>query len=174
MKIAYFVMGPESSGTRMLTKAFCTLGIYGDYKHKQRMDDLDFSKTPDQIVIRRSLPHGEAWPAIADTINVLKQAGYFVTVPVLIVRDKESTIKSQIRHAHAKAAPESKANIAYAVDHAYRELAAVNLSPFVIQYEPFVKYEQVRRAFFKQLGLPEPVMAFYDANEKYQADKESE
>lgn len=167
MKIAYFVMGPESSGTRMLTKAFCTLGIYGDFKHKQRMDDLDFSKTPDKIVIRRSLPHGDAWPAIADLIKIMKQAGYGVIVPLLIYRDKDATVKSQLRHQHAKAIPEAKANIQFSIDHTLRELAEVNLWPIVVPYEPFVKYEQVREAFFRQLGLPVPIMVFYDANEKY-------
>ncbi len=174
MKTAFFILGPESSGTRMLTKAFCTLGIYGDYKHKQRMDDLDFSKTPDKIVIRRSLPHGDAWPAIADTIALMRQAGYQVVIPILIVRDKEATVKSQIRHAHTKAAPESKANIAFAIDFAYRELSQAGLDPHVICYEPFVKYEGVRKAFFRSLGLPEPVMAFYDANEKYTSEGNSE
>jgi hypothetical protein len=174
LKTAYFIIGPESSGTRMLTKAFCTLGIYGDHKHKQRLDDLDFSKTPDQIVIRRSLPHGIAWPAIADTINLMKQAGYHVIVPVMILRDKDATVKSQIRHAHTKTGQEAKANIQFAIDFAYRELANVGLSPFIISYEPFVKYDGVRKAFFKQLGLAEPVMVFYDANEKYQSEGEGE
>ena len=171
MKIAYFVIGPESSGTRMLTKAFCTLGIYGDFKHKQRMDDLDFSKTPDRIVIRRSLPHGDAWPAIADLVNLMKQAGYNIIVPLLIVRDKDATIKSQLRHAHAKAVPEARANIQFSIDHTMRELANVGLWPVVVTYEPFVKYDKVREAFFRSLGLPTPIMAFYDGNEKYTAEE---
>jgi hypothetical protein len=174
MKTAYFVLGPESSGTRMLTKAFCTLGIYGDFRHKQRMDDLNFAQTPDKIIFRRSLPHGENWPAIADTINLMKQAGYQVIVPILILRDKDATVKSQIRHAHAKAMPEAKANIAFAIDHAYRELAVVGMNPIVVCYETFVKYDLVRKAFFRSLGLPEPTMAFYDANEKYQKSEEEE
>lgn len=174
MKIAYFILGPESSGTRMLTKAFCTLGIYGDFKHKQRMDDLNFSKTPDRIVLRRSLPHGDAWPAIAETINLMKSADYGVIIPLFITRDKDATIKSQIRHAHAKAIPEAKANIQFSIDHAFRELATIHLYPTIICYEPFVKYEEVRQAFFRQLGLPVPTMNFYDANEKYQEGEESE
>jgi hypothetical protein len=167
MKVAYFVMGPESSGTRMLTKAFCTLGIYGDYKHKQRTDDLDFSKTPDRIVIRRSLPHGLVWPAIADLVNLMRQAGYGVIHPLLILRDKDSTIKSQLRHTHAKNVSEAKANIQFSVDFAVLELGKVGLYPTVVTYEPFVRHEKVREAFFRQLGLPVPIMSFFDANEKY-------
>jgi hypothetical protein len=169
MKIAYFIIGPESSGTRMITKAFVTLGIYGDFRHKQRMDDLDFSKTPDKIVLRRSVPHGDDWPAIADTINLMKQAGYSIIVPIVILRDKDITSKSQIRHSHAGNIAEAKANISFAIDHIHRELSSVGLSPNIISYEPFVKYDAVRKNFFRSMGLPEPTMAFFDANEKYLA-----
>lgn len=167
MKTAFFILGPESSGTRMLTKAFCTVGVYGDFKHKQRMDDLDFSKTPEKIVLRRSLPHGDQWPLISETIASMKQAGYGVVVPIIILRDKEATANSQLRHAHAKTVPEANGSIQFAVDFAYKELSQAGLYPIVVCYEPFVKHEGVRKAFFRSVGLPEPVMAFYDANEKY-------
>ena len=170
MKIAYFVMGPESSGTRMLTKAFCTLGIYGDYKHKQRMDNNDFSNTPDKIIIRRSLPHGKVWPAIADLIKLLKQAAYNIIIPLVILRDKDATVKSQLRHTHAKTFPQAKEKVQFSIDHMLKELANVGLWPTIILYEPFVKHEKVREAFFNNLGLPVPTMVFYDANEKYSAE----
>jgi len=167
-------MGPESSGTRMLTKAFCSLGIYGDYKHKQRMDDLDFSKTPDKIIVRRSLPHGDVWPAIADLIKLMKQAGYEIIVPLLILRDKDATIKSQLRHQHAATVPESRANIQFSIDYMLKQLSEVGLYPRVIVYEPFVKHEKVRDAFFTSLGLAVPIMSFFDANEKYNNDEPTE
>lgn len=174
MKTAFFVMGPESSGTRMLTKAFCTLGIYGDYKHKQRMDDFDFSETPNKIVFRRSLPHGDRWPDVAGIVNRMRQAGYKSIVPILIVRDKDMTVNSQIRHEHAEKDPESRGNIEFSIDHSYKTLAEVGLSPVVIHYEPFVKYESVRKMFFQSLGLREPTMAFYDANDQYKGNREEE
>jgi len=167
MKTAFFVVGPESSGTRMLTKAFCALGIYGDFRHKQRMDDLNFSITPEKIVLRRSLPHGDSWPPLADIVSEMRQAGYLAIIPLLIVRDKDATVKSQISHAHAKEDAEAKANIQYAIDYAYQEFASIGLTPLVICYEPFVKHQSVRKAFFRQLGLTEPIMNFYDGNEKY-------
>lgn len=169
MKTAYFIVGPESSGTRMITKAFCSIGIHGDYKHKQRMDNLDFSETPKQIVLRRSLPHGDAWPAIADTITLMKQAGYKNIVPILILRDKDATVQSQIRHVHEKKDDNSRLNISFSIEHTYKELSKVGLVPTVICYEPFVKYEEVRKCFFNSLGLTNPVMDFYNANEQYEA-----
>jgi hypothetical protein len=167
-------MGPESSGTRMLTKSFCALGIYGDYKHKQRMDDNDFSKTPDKIVIRKSLPHGDVWPAIADLIKIMKSAGYEIIVPIMIIRDKEATIKSQLRHAHAATVPEARANIQFSVDFMFKQLSEVGLYPKIVAYEPFVKHEKVREAFYSSLGLSVPVMSFYDANEKYNNEPNEE
>ena len=169
MKTAYFILGPESSGTRMITKAFCSLpGMYGDYKHRQRMDNNDFSETPNQIVLRKSLPHGDAWPAIADIITLMKLSGYKIIVPILILRDKDATVNSQLRHVHEKEDEKSRNNISFSIDHTYKELMKVNLVPVVICYEPFVKYEEVRKLFFDSLGLPNPVMDFYNANEQYE------
>lgn len=167
MKTAYFVLGPESSGTKMLAKAFCTIGIYGDFKHKQRMDNLDFSKTPDRIMLRRSMPHGDNWPAIADTIGLMKEAGYHNINVILIYRDKDCTVKSQIRHSHASEDPEARTNIEFAIDYAYKQLSSIGILPYIICYEPFVKYEEVRKTFFNFFGLPVPLMAFHDANQKY-------
>ncbi len=167
MKQAYFIIGPESSGTRMITKAFVTAGCYGDFKHKQRLDNLKFNDTPDRIVIRRSLPHGTKWPAIADLITLMNRSGYQVT-PILILRDKDATAASQLRHAHERDGTEAKTNIAFSIDYTYKELIKVSTLPLVICYEPFVRYPEVREMFFKSLDLPMPKMEFFDANEKYQ------
>ncbi len=170
MKQAYFILGPESSGTRMITKAFISSGCYGDFKHKQRLDDLNFKATPDKIVFRRSLPHGTKWPAIADTITLMRRSGYQVR-PILILRDKDATAASQLRHAHERDGEEAKTNIAFSVDYTYKELTKVKMVPLVICYEPFVRYPEVRELFFKRLGLPVPQMEFFDANEKYQGQE---
>lgn len=169
MKTAYFVMGPESSGTRMLTQAFISLGIYGDGGHNQRLDK-GFTDAPDRIVFRRSLPHGKTWTRIHNFINRMKRAGYQSIVPILIVRDKETTALSQIKNKHVKSVEQSYTHIARAIDHIYHELALVSLTPHVIHYEPFVNRANVRRHFFNSLELPNPVMNFYDANSKYKKD----
>jgi hypothetical protein len=166
MKIAYFVMGPESSGTRMMTQAFISVGAYGDGGHWQKLDK-GFIGAPDKIVFRRSLPHGKNWTQIHKFINRMKQAEYQIINPILIVRDKEVTAKSQIKNKHVKTIEQGYENITKAIDHVYRELALVGMTPTVIHYEPFVNRPGVRRHFFRSLGLENPKMDFYNANDKY-------
>lgn len=164
MKVAYFVVGPESSGTRMLTEAFIKSGCYGDSTIDQRMDDMNFSES--LIVFRRSLPHGGIWPNIHQIINTMQQAGYRV-YPVIILRDKSYTIKSQVKNQHVANETEAAENINYAVEYAYRSFAAVGLNPAVVLYEMFVKYPEVRALLFKSMGLMPPLMEFIDGNLQY-------
>lgn len=166
-RTAYFIMGPESSGTRMLTKAFCNLGIYGDSGHSQRMDNLNFSQTPASLVIRRSIPHGGGWPQIAGIVNKLSQAGYQSITPILILRNMGVVARSQVQRGHVKSESEARVNITRAVNLVYTELASVGKLPTVVVYEAFVNHITVRKAFFQSLGLREPVMEYYDANVKY-------
>jgi len=166
MKTAYFVLGPESSGTRMLAQAFVGAGCFGDGGHQQRMDDLDFPGRPDTIVFRQSLPHGDGWPDCTRIIGSMASAGYAVQ-PVLIVRDKDHTVRSQRARGHAFFSRRARRRIADALDFAYRQLARVGQTPLVVLYEPFVRHEAVRRAFFEQLCLEYPTMEFFDANARH-------
>lgn len=165
MKVAYFVMGPESSGTRMLTEAFIKSGCYGDSTIDQRMDDMNFSES--LIVFRRSLPHGGIWPNISYIVDTMKQAGYRIH-PIMILRDKSYTIKSQVKNQHVANEIEAADNIRFAVEYAYRNLAALGLNPAVVLYEIFVKYPEVREMLFRSLGLMPPLMEFHDGNLQYQ------
>jgi hypothetical protein len=169
MKTAVFVLGPESSGTRMLTEAFVRLGFCGSSGHEQTLDNLDFSNSPDRIVLRRSLPHNSIWPPIKDICVAMRQAGYRHIIPILIVRDKEMTIQSQCnpKNRHVLTAKAARARIEYALQHGYAELAEADLVPIVVHYEPFIKFESVRRVFFKKLDLNLPNMPFWDGNRKY-------
>jgi hypothetical protein len=155
----------------MMTEAFVRLGFFGDAGHDQSLDNLDFSETPERIVLRRSLPHNNIWPPIQDICRALRQAGYRNIIPVLIVRDKEITIQSQCspKNGHVATEQAARARIEYAIPYAYAELAAVDLTPVVVHYEPFIKYPGVRRLFFQNLGLGEPDMTFRDANRKYRS-----
>lgn len=164
MKIAYFVIGPESSGTRMLTKAFISAGCFGDSSIDQRMDDMNFSES--LIVFRRSLPHGGVWPHITHIVDVMRQSGYRVH-PVMIIRDKTCTIKSQIKNQHVTTEIEAMDNIRFGIEYAYRHLSSIGLNPVVVLYEIFVKYPESRELFFKSLGLMAPLMEFHDGNLKY-------
>jgi len=165
-KRAFFVIGPESSGTRMMTQAFLALGAYGDGGHAQRLDKERFKNGHEFIVFRRSVPHGKKMPRIANVIKEMENEGYQV-FPVIIFRDKDMCAKSQIKNKHAENNANARTSIKKAVDFIYLELAKAGYAGFVIHYEAFVKFRKVRSNFFSQFNLPHPKMEFYNANINY-------
>lgn len=166
MKKAFFVIGPESSGTRMMTQAFIACGAYGDGGHKQKLDSEGFGSGRKLIVLRRSVPHGMVMPKIAKLIQKMHKQGY-QTIPVVILRDKDKCAASQVKNHHAKNIQEAKDGIKQAIGHIYHQLANFQSPVHVIHYEPFVKVRKVREGFFKRFGFEHPAMEFYNANIKY-------
>jgi hypothetical protein len=172
MKTAYFVMGPESSGTRMMTQAFCSLGIHGDFDHGQRLDNLEFSGQPERIVFRRSFPHGDDWPDPADLVRRMQAAGYEV-VPVLMIRDLIANIDSQVRSGHAATHRIAHDSVVHAYQLIHTGLAEVGLYPAVVCFEPFTRSPLVRENFFHSLALEVPAdMEFRDASARYRTTQD--
>lgn len=167
MREAVLVVGPESSGTKMLTEAFVRCDYFGDGGFRQRMDDLQFVERPDKIVFRQSLPHGAQWPDLIAIVSAMQTAGYVVR-PVLVFRDKDCCRQSQgINQGHSPEA--STRNIPKALDQAFTELTAVGLWPLTVYLGAFVKSALVRSAFFSMFGLTVPKMEFVDPDEKYKS-----
>ena len=168
MRQAFFVMGPESSGTRMLTRAFVSVGVFGDDGEVQRLDDMQFEGRPERIVFRRSIPHDGEWPPVGDLCREMAAAGFDVW-PVVILRDREITARSQVKAGHSRSVEEARQKVDKAVILIYAELACVESQPVMqVAYESFVAHERVRVDIFASLGLSGPVgMEFYNGNEKY-------
>jgi hypothetical protein len=173
MKRAFFVIGPESSGTRMMTRAFIKCGAYGSGGHLQILDEEGFKGGHEMIVFRRSVPHGKFMPKLSRLVGRMTKNNYVIT-PIVILRDKDACAASQVKNKHAKNLEESRLSIEEAVNHIYSELSSVELHPIIIHYEPFVKNQDVRKAFFTSLGLSVPQMEFYDGNEQYKENNESD
>ena len=166
MKQAFFVIGPESSGTRMLTQAFISAGCYGDGEHQQRMDDLDFHRLPKRIVLRRSVPHDGVWGG-ADKIITLMQAAEYPVDVFIIARDKGCTARSQVRVGLASDGDDALQRIVKAWKYIEAEVGDMGPSLHYVCYEAFVADAEHRRDIFAAVGLPEPRMEFYNANAKY-------
>lgn len=162
-KIAIIVVGPESSGTKFLTKLFIDAGFYGDNWHTQRLDE----KIPDvkQLVFRRSYPHGDEWPALGDIIERFKIAGYLVKV-VVIVRSMQFCVESRARK-DALNLP----NIKFAFSLIGEQLFQTRVDYVWVTYEAILLYKMKTLAWlFEQLGVqPPPTSAIKikDANRKY-------
>ncbi len=163
---AFLVVGPESSGTRMVTDALIRAGAFGQSGHLQEMDKLDFSGRPELIVFRRSVPHGNLWPDLSRIVRSMTDAGYVVS-PIVTYRDKDFCVKSQLRVGHQETEAGARTNFYWAYKHIFKHLSACELFPVVCHYASFVNSPEFRRLFFRQLGVPCPELELYDANLQY-------
>ena len=166
-KYAFLVLGAESSGTRMLTKALVLAGVWGDYTHGQRIDNLlgVMDKAPPYVVMRRSLPHARMWPRL-DVLSRQLRSGGHKLIPLGIEREERYTIKSQLTdQQHAQTATQARDNIARA-----KKLIKAQRPLWVASYERFVSNEDYRAGLFAQIGLEVPEMQFYNANQKYETN----
>lgn len=163
-KIAFFVIGPESSGTKMLTEALIKTGVHGSYGHHQPMDNGNFSKLPDIIVFRRSLPHARQWASLESICRRFELFGYKV-VPIVILREPAITRLSQVKNGHVPNVGAAIANMKKAKE--VIKTFMVERQTVTVSYEKFVADENYRLKFFKKIGRNPPVMTFYDGNKKY-------
>lgn len=165
MTRAYLVLGPESSGTRLVTRLLIGAGCYGDGDHEQRLD-AEFPADGRTLVWRRSIPHNRQWPSIVDMAARLRSAGYQVTA-VVTTRDWYPTIRSQVAAGHVVNDTEASSNLQRAYPYIFEALARWNI-PFVVSpYEALTRPEAVRRLLV-MLGLPPDIgEAVRDENAKW-------
>jgi hypothetical protein len=161
-KKAFFVIGAESSGTRVLTQAFIAAGCWGDGGHAQRLDDLNFNDRPPIIVFRRSLPHANKWPKVADLKRRMEGGGYEVKI-VGIERDPNFVMLSQLRNRqHSRTKEEASEKIGRAT-----RLVKAHADE-IVKYPYLVNDPWYRKQFFEKHGLIEPAMHFYNGDAKYE------
>ena len=163
---AFLVLGPVSSGTRLLTRLLIMAGCKGCDKHDQPFDEKLPADEP-LIVWRRSVPHG-AWrlPDIQDMRRRLKHRGYEATV-IIMSRDWYPTASSIVKYH-----PPETMNEAYdSIQNAYRFIfASIDGLPYeLVNYEALVlSADDVIQSLFGRLGLPSPGdVDIYNGNEKY-------
>ena len=167
---AIFVLGAESSGTRLMTRLLIRAGCTGDDTHVQPFDTTGLPPAAfgHDVVWRRSLPHGGAWPDVAGMIETARGLGYDVRV-VFMHREDEPLIQSQLAAPHVKTREEAVANI----DRAYRDyharLSDWQVSHYNVTYERLTANGwSVMLELLRWLDLTtvmgEPL---YDGNAKY-------
>lgn len=100
-KLAYVVVGPESSGNRLVTslliRAGCqgTAGMHGDF-----VQTLPTVETPAAII--RSVPHGPRFPDLGAEYRTLRNRGYY-TRYVVTMRDPFCVVSSmEANRGHSK------------------------------------------------------------------------
>lgn len=176
---AFFVLGPESSGTRLATSILINAGCYGSADHIQPLDrllgmDEDERKSflltlasPDTpTVLRRSIPHDNSIPSFS-ALSV----AFYPRIPHVIVtfRDFHAMVQSQLTNQqHAKDRAEAEHNIALAYRTIFRSVPR-SVSITTVSYEALVLDPGAQKRFIESVGLcvPETLIAVYNGNEKY-------
>ena len=110
-KRAVLVVGPESSGTRLITNILVRAGHVGSAEHGQRLDwSTPTGQTP--IVWRRSLPHMKVWPDLGEMMRYLRMLDYVIRVVTVDRNDGPMEIAQARDHVKNRAG--ARGNIARA------------------------------------------------------------
>lgn len=162
---AFFVLGPEASGTRWLTSLFIKAGCAGTAEHAQPFDD----KLPEHggdIVLRRSVPYWGRWPDLGGTIKRLQDRGYDVT-GVVIIRDWQITRQSQVVAGHVRDEKQAQERMQEAAAAIFFVLWDTRTPYTVVTYESLLLHDEATVDLFDYVGLPVPDADPVDGNEKY-------
>lgn len=167
MARAFFVVGPESSGTRIMTRLLLDCGLAGSAGHRQPWDNLRFPEPRQDIAFRRSIPHGGTIPDLEGIVRAMEAAGYTVTVLVM-VRELYAMARSQVANGHVTDLVEALANIATAYRLIARLAATAAVPIFYVPLEGLVAHPQAPEYFLRLLGLvPRRRTRLVDPNGKY-------
>ena len=182
MKRFFLVCGPESSGNRFVTKLLVAAGVAGDDGHDQGFDyDLWSDRPmPDDVVLRRSIPHGRggprgnprAWGPTPDLVHIAARAlqrGYTVQT-IYVYRDPYCCARSQVGAGHLELFEAALESIRGA-QRFLGKLAPI-LYPLTYTYEGIVRGGKSLAHFYTTLGLPipDPLPEIFDANQKWLED----
>ena len=163
-KRAFFVIGPEGSGTNMLAEAFVSAGCHYNPAYNSHLDDYEFEKMPDPFVFRRSLPHAHIWPELDELIWQM-EAAHCSPRTVFILRDWHCTFQSVLRR-------DTERHFRSVEDNMRKAFCImgemVSRAPIYVSYESFCLHPEFRRwLFVDRLGLKEPTIEIKYANDKY-------
>lgn len=131
MKKLFFVIGPESSGTRLTTRILCESGCFGDFEHYQRLDEFVRGNTDDlnsitngaeSIVFRRSVPHGEE---LADIDVILDKFNEFIPYIIISIRNLYELCCSKINNNGKKDLLDAYNSVKKEMDYISGELVSV-------------------------------------------------
>lgn len=165
MSKAYLVVGPESSGNRLMARLLIAAGCYGDGDMFQRLDDR--IPTPEEIdqplVWVRSYPHGpngekykRHWPDIYNLIEKLRERSWSSVTIVVMVRDMYCVISSQVAHGHALDHIEAAQRCTQAYFRIFQQLSEMPFGkiPIIVTYEGLINNpEETMGWLIPSLGL---------------------
>ena len=161
---AFVVIGPESTGTRVLTQILISAGCVGDGGHEQRFDShvpLP-SEVKSDIVWRRSVPHfeSEKMPFVDKMKENLK--GYN-TKFLVTSRSMYPAAMSQMRHRGGlDTLQQAYQRINRAYSHIFDQVAEREFT--LVTYEGL---EMNSEKICDYLNIGNPKVKIYNGNSKY-------
>ena len=163
-KRAFLVLGPESSGTRLVTRCLIAAGCEGSGDHYQTFDS-SLEDAGNLIVWRRSLPYGSHWPDMREMLVSLRQHGYEVRV-LATVRSHYCMVQSQLAAQHACSVSEAERHIAQAMIRIVTFVSQFNLPVRYVTYEEVVHSTEAFSRTLEEWGLRWKT-GIRDGNAKY-------
>lgn len=162
----FLVLGPESSGTRLVTSVLVSAGCYGTAEHVQPFDN---GIPPDlsPVVWRRSYPHGHdhKWPNLS---RLVEDCGDRSVTVLITVRDMLCMVRSQLSRGHVQTERQAIDNIRLAYEMLW--IAVIGRDWYAVSYESLVlnpaqAQTDLLNGFL--LPLPEKFVEVYDGNKKH-------
>ena len=168
-KRAFVVMGPPSSGTRLMARLLIAGGCEGDGDHEQRWDDV--APTGDLVVFRRHQPTGRlpGWATEHGNVITALQAMGYTVVGIIISRDWHCTTESQVAAPHVADTEEGRQLNMSCWRNIFANLPE-GVEYEIVSYESLVQRPQrVVECLYQRWGLDasQPVERIEDANAKY-------
>jgi hypothetical protein len=163
-KRAFLVVGPESSGTRLVTRCLLAAGCQGWGDHVQGFDS-SLEGAGNLIVWRRSLPYGQHWPDLRQMLLALRGRGYDVRV-LATLRSHYCMVRSQLRARHVQSERQAERNIAEAMCRIVSFVADANLPVRYVTYEEVVHNSEAFSRTLEEWGLKWKT-GLRDGNAKY-------
>lgn len=171
VKRAFLVLGPESSGTRLLTEVLLGAGCQGSADHDQAFDRrLDDARN--LIVWRRSMPHGSGsqrrWPDLDnELLTPLVRRGFQVAV-FATIRSHYCMVRSQLAVPHVSSLREAEGNIPEAM---LRIASFASRNALPLRYVTYEEIIHCNEAFVRGLAewdlRPMRLPFLIDGNPKY-------
>jgi len=165
-KRAFLVTGGESTGTRMLVRAFTLLDI------PEFVFPRDFDWPYGHInwlqydtVLHCGMPLGGTWLNLWEVSKRLRHEGYTVH-PLVMTRDWLATARSQVLRGFVNSKSVAFENLRAA----YRQIAQQAHGYMMVSYEQFCLEPEYRKRLFAMYQLPDsPIDIHYGNRQHYES-----
>tara|TARA_B100000989_G_C19472688_1_gene441440 strand:+ start:666 stop:1202 length:537 start_codon:yes stop_codon:yes gene_type:complete len=152
MKKGIIVIGPESSGTRNLTRLLISAGFAGDSGHEQRFFNPEIFKKekPEKFVIRTSVPHDNQLIDFVRLKEVYENLNYKIYV-LITSRDWNCMLQSQVNAGHTDTLDNAEERTRLALSFIYEKCFHSKISYNIVSYESLVNYPKETLGFLEKL-----------------------